>query len=216
MATILEVSLYGSMPSLERWSVNPCYILFFDTPLTVPQLQSLGSAVEAVALPTAASNFMSSAVAMTGVRFIQRALTTGNLLSAADVPFNTPKPGGGNASKPFQTSVVLSLRTDDTRPRGKGRLYWPALSAVIDNASLRILNVTALAYLTGLRAYFTALRDAIDNALPGGPGLSNWCVYSRRYNSQAPVTTLMVGDLLDVQRRRRDKAPETYQVLPFV
>jgi len=216
MATMLEMTLYGTLPSGERWSVNPCYLFTGTAALSVVQLQAVGNAVEGVTVPSTLLGLLSSSCTMTGVKILQRQLADGELMAAVDWPFTVAKVGTGNATKPFQTSVVLSLRTTDTRPRGKGRLYWPGLGATIGTPGLRISSTDLTAYLTNFNTYFTNLRNAIDGALPSGPGVSAWAVYSRRFNDQSAVATLMVGDLLDVQRRRRDRAPESYATVAFV
>jgi len=66
--------------------------------------------------------------------------------------------------------------------------------------------------VSGMKTYLTSLTAAIAPSLVNAPVLSVW---SRTQAGTHPVTSLQAGDVLDVQRRRRDSLIETYTSLSF-
>lgn len=101
------------------------------------------------------------------------------------------------ASLPFQCSPVVSLRTQDASRRGRGRFYAPS-PAVDAQAGGRL---TAGAQ--------TALADAAEGLINGleSTGLDA-VLYSLTTFVRTPITSLDVGDVIDTQRRRRNKLIE--------
>jgi len=168
-------------------------------------LNAAASAVADVTLPTALRQLMSSAARLTDVRLEQRS-AAGALLGVGAGTSGAGQTGSGSASKPFQTSCVISLRTANPTRSGRGRLYWPALGAVIGSDSLRLVTPATETVGTAAQTYFRAVREALQLALelPNLP----LAVHSQKYAVDYPVTDYEIGDVLDVQRRRRDKAVE--------
>lgn len=208
MAEVLRVSYKGTMPSGEEWSINPTYSIGgdFGAPVSSTQANTIAVAIAAIAVPTGLLAVMSSSCAVSGARVEARSLT-GVLESIGEAVKGTPTPGSSTATpQSFQTSMVISLRTATAGASGRGRLYWPATGAALTNATLRIPNASMATFLSASKTLLSGIQAAIDVTLDG----VSLAVWSRKNADLYPVTSLQIGDVLDVQRRRRDTAVETY------
>src|SRR6187551_1381009 len=119
---ILRVSINGTMPGGEVWSVNPCWELDGSVGVTVTQADALtiATAISALTLPTGLQNMMGANTFWTGTR-VEARQVTGALDAQADAAKTTPTNGSGNTVHPFQTSVVISLRTSGVGAQYRGR-----------------------------------------------------------------------------------------------
>lgn len=136
----------------------------------------------------------------------------GDLAALGEAVKATPQGGSGTTAHPFQTSIVLSLRTAAIGASGRGRLYWPATGLAMNSGTLRPAGSAVLAILSGFKTYLTSIGTAIDTVTTEVPFLSVW---SRTNATTAPVINIQMGDILDTQRRRRDAAVETYQTVSY-
>jgi hypothetical protein len=103
---------------------------------------------------------------------------------------------------PFQCATVISLLTASATRHGRGRFYLPPLAAsFLLNGKL---NSTAM---TTLDTAWTAFFDSLNT-----DGV-NPVVRNRTGHVSTPVTSARVGDVIDTQRRRRNKLTETYTVI---
>jgi hypothetical protein len=103
---------------------------------------------------------------------------------------------------PFQCATVISLLTASATRHGRGRFYLPPLAAsFLLNGKL---NSTAM---TTLDTAWTAFFDSLNT-----DGV-NPVVRNRTGHVSTPVTSARVGDVIDTQRRRRNKLVETYTVI---
>jgi hypothetical protein len=142
---------------------------------------------------------------------------TGNSIdhNVATATFHTPLAGGASGSPlPLENSVVLSWGTNKLGPRGRGRVYSPV-------PPVSILDSTGAVSDTPQTNYLNNAVDLLQGiALDRGTGLSALhvrpCVTgpsstggSGAYQSYAVIKTVSVGDIVDTQRRRRNKEPET-------
>lgn len=119
---------------------------------------------------------------------------------------------GGNLSAPLppQISLVASLRTD--QPRGDathGRMYLPGINFGVDSdARITAANRTAVAGT--FKSFIDGCNSFID-----GQGLRVLVASAKGTGQDRQVTKLMIGDLYDTQRRRRNAFTEQYTtVLP--
>lgn len=212
MAQLVRLSVYGTMPSGEEWSVNPTFSLpGAGVTVTPAQILAIAAGAAAVAVPTGLRSAMSTSCDVTGVRAEARTLA-GVLEAQADAAKATPTAGSSAQALPFQTSWVISLRTSAVGGRGRGRLYWPATGVVLVGSTLRPAVATVTTFLTDAQTYLTNLRNAVQTVITG----ADLAVWSRATPALNEVNALQVGDVLDVQRRRRDNLVETYQQTLFV
>lgn len=212
MADLLRVSIFGGMPSNEEWSVNPVYAIGgdFGEAVTNEQAQTIATAIAAIAVPLNVRFMMVPATTVIGCRVEARTLA-GVLEAQAEAAKETPEAGTGAVGHSFQTSLVSSLRTGQPGATGRGRLYWPMTGLTVVATTLRVSSSNRLDVLTAVVSYLTAIETAIEATL-SGVALSVW---SRKNNALYPVTSVSMGDIPDVQRRRRDAALESYASLPY-
>ena len=213
MAHLLRVSLVGSMPNGEEWSVNPVYSVGgdFGAPVSATQAQTIATAIAAVVVPTGLLTMNATSVTFSGCRVEARGLD-GTLESLAEAVKAVPSAGTvATNAHTFQTAIVSSLRTGLPGASGRGRLYWPATGLALTTSTLRPAAATITGILSSVKTYLSGVQSAIDVTLDGVA----LCVWSRTGNSLAVVNNLQMGDVVDIQRRRRDVLVEGYQSLAY-
>lgn len=210
--SFIRVGLRGTLPGGEVWSVNPA---FNESTDVVDWDQAAGqqaaNAIGAITVPAALKSLLSSSAQMASVR-VERRSDSNRLIGAAEAGWAGGGQSGAAASKTFQTSTVISLRSNVPGARGRGRLYWPALGAVLTAGTLRLGNPTPAAVATASVEYLDAIETALKNAIHPSPSLIDFhlAVYSPTTQTKTDITRIEVGDILDTQRRRRDTVQETY------
>lgn len=204
MADLVRVSLQGTMPSGEEWSVNPCYALFGGGVVTPTEAQAAATAVAALSLPSTIRAWNVPGVAFASVRIEARTLAGAleSLGEAAKVP---PSAGNGTTGHPFQTAMVSSLRTQHAGASGRGRLYWPATAATIQASTLRMDPAALPGTVAEIATFLVAIGDAVSAAVGTDVFLAVW---SRKLAALYSVTHVQMGDIADTQRRRRDTLVE--------
>lgn len=211
--TYTRVIIRGTLPDGEVWSTSIAAIngIASNSQTTQSEWNAAAINVSQVAVPATVRSLWSSAVALTGVR-LEKRTDQGVLLQVAEAALTTPVPGTGTPTKPFQMSLVLSLLTDSPTRSGRGRMYFPALGAIIQATSLRVAQSQCEAYLAGLSEYVAGAVAAMGTG--SGQMTPSSAVHSTKEAANRLVTRWEVGDLLDVQRRRRDKAVENRYSAP--
>ena len=213
----IRVALRGSLPSGEVWSVNPAFNETTDV-VTWDQGegQAAANAIAALAVPAAFTTLRSTAAPGVSVR-VERRSDAGVLLGAAEAGWTAGTTGGANAGMPPQTSIVLSLRSNVPGSRGRGRLYWPALGASISTSTLRLTAPTTATVATAATTYLDGIASALKTAFHPSPSLIDvdLCVVSPTTGTKTRIVRVEVGDILDVQRRRRDRMVENYASSPM-
>lgn len=207
MGAYLRVSVKGALPSGEVWSVNPIFRPGVPAAIGPTEMAALVAALVNVTPPSTLTAIMNSTTTLTGVR-VEARQADGSLERVGEGVKTTSIPGTGTSPHPFQTSMVFSLMTNDASGSGKGRLYWPATGVDINAGTLRVAAVTVGNALTGINSYLAGLRTAINSV--AGVGTHALVVWSQKNGSGNTVTQLRAGDILDTQRRRRDKLIENY------
>lgn len=208
-----RASLQGTLPGGESWSVNPCFMVGNDVgPVGWDQAagQAAATAMAAVAPGTALRAAAGSGAPLTLIRLEMRE-DSHVLRGAAEAPYTGTAFTGG-LTNPVQTSVVLSLRSDTPGRSGRGRLYWPGVGDIGLTGSGRIGSVLVQSMATQASTYLRALQDALKaQAFPSTPITVELGVVSTTHaGMQTRVNRVQVGDIPDVQRRRRDRLPEVY------
>lgn len=104
---------------------------------------------------------------------------------------------------PFQCASSISWRTALATRAGRGRIYLPPLAvSVLDTGRLSAAAVSTIVDAAG------QLTDSLD-----GAGLA-LILFGRTTFTQTPVTSLDVGNVIDTQRRRRNKLIEVRTSAP--
>jgi len=158
----------------------------------------------------------------TGVSLYPCSAPTGNSIggNVATATFHTPVAGGGSGSSlPLENSVVLSWQTHKIGARGKGRIYSPVGGTSILN-SVGVVESThqasylseAVTLLEGL-AYTAGVGGSGANVRPVVTGPSS-TGGAAPYAGYATIIGVRVGEVVDTQRRRRNKQPELYVAAP--
>nr|CRY96079.1 hypothetical protein [uncultured prokaryote] len=212
-----RVAIKGTLLGGEVWSVNPCFIVDetgVDSYLkTFTELQEWATAITALeggnVLSPDLLALISSAAAITSIR-VEAYLADGTLVQAAEAALVTPVTGSGQANKPLQVALVASLLTGRPGRSYAGRLYWPALGAPLQSATLRLsTNGTSI-----LAEDTASLLTGIAQAAPGTTAIAP-VVVSHKLAIQTPIVSVRVGDVLDTQRRRRDSLVEGTSTVPI-
>lgn len=203
----------GSVPSVgEKWTISPAFrgvplALYFNQ----AQMQSLANR-----LTTNISNAtlgqlrdtLSSAVIITGWR-VEQYDENEQLLASAESTYVVPLAGVNNPTKSLQDAVVCSLKTFTPGAKGRGRVYWPGAQLTASN--FRISAPTTTQLVNSFKGLFLAIQAEINaEALANGfSNVAELAVRSVSTHECIKVQSLAVGDVIDTQRRRRDKVAET-------
>lgn len=209
-AEALKVSILGTLPNSEVWSVNPVYMLDLTPDVTWEQLNTLATAINGITVPAGILSWFNQQTRLTGVKLEARN-RDGELIHQIEQTRATPVVGTSNVNNPMQTSVVASLRTTFPGGQGRGRLYWPATGGKINATTLRWDAIEFAALPGAVKTYLSAIDTQITTVL-GACGLVVW---SRTGTAFHTVNRILVGDVPDVQRRRRDRVAETYASTTF-
>lgn len=203
----MKVTIRGTLPGSEVWSCSLAFVSdgLTNTPIGQTAMNELATALAALDCGNDLKSTMSSGAAIVSVRVEQRT-SGGQLLAVGEGARSTPLTGTGNATKPAQCAVVISLRTPVPGRSGRGRIYWPALGAFMTAATLRMPMASVEAILAGFKTYVGGMKVAINNTL--GSGQAVLAVRSETQQTEHWVSVLEAGDIIDTQRRRRDKLVE--------
>src|SRR5690606_33116580 len=128
---------------------------------------------------------------------------TGRQLTGAE---STRTDAGTSAAEclPFQCAPVVTLRTATLSRAGRGRFYAPSLA--VDQVEAGRMTTAARDTLAD------AAEDLVQGLTAGGGTL---VIYHRSAGTVTPVTSLDVGDVIDTQRRRRNKLIEARTSRPL-
>jgi hypothetical protein len=209
-----RVSILGTFPGGEKWSINPCFDPEGELG-TIPGQAGMDAAVVAIngiTVPGSLTTLMGSGVSLVGSRLEIRDDNTDALLGLSQANRATAVVGVGSLKLPTQSAIVASLRTNTPGGRGRGRVYWPATGAVLGTDG-RLSSPTTAAIVADLKTYF----KAIESALALGQPTAAWYLSVRSSTAKATphVARIQVGDVIDTQRRRRDAYVEAYQSVTY-
>lgn len=114
-------------------------------------------------------------------------------------------PGTGSTAHPFPTSVVFSMSTGLGGRSFRGRNYWPAVGALVTGNGRFGTSPST----TEMAADFVELLETLEATALSGAAIRP-AIFSRTLDLVTPVTSVLVGDVPDTQRRRRDALVEAY------
>ena len=210
----VRVSILGQTTGGEVWSINPNYDPSGEFGDTVDQtaLDAASAAIAALSPGSALLQRLSTLLQIVGARVEVRSDTTDGLIAISNAQRTSALAGAGTVTMPPQCAQVYSLRTNTPGASGRGRLYWPSLGAGMTSTG-RLASGTVASDNLAMKAYLLAIRDALAAAFPT-IGF-NLAVRSRLTKTTPHVVRLQAGDVVDTQRRRRDKLPEAYNTVAF-
>lgn len=210
----VRVSILGSAPSGEVWSINPTFDPTGEFPGGVNQtlLDEAADAIAALTPGTQLKNMLSTALSVTGARVEVRDDATDGLLAISVQQTEPPQVGTGSPLRGTGSALVFSLRTNTPGGSGRGRLYWPAVGMAVETTT-RFSSANTLVALNQMATYLHEMENALATAFDTiGFDLA---VRSRSTHTTPHVNKLGVGNIIDSQRRRRDKMLEDYQNIAF-
>lgn len=152
---------------------------------------------------TAVGGFWTSAGPLFANEVVATGTTTAELDQATGKQITRVETGSsliGSAtseSLPYQCAPAVSFRTNLATRAGRGRFYAPSL-AVEFVAAGKMTSAAQTALLDGAEAMVNSLASA---------GLTV-VLYGRTSHATQTVTRVDVGDVIDTQRRRRNKLVE--------
>lgn len=207
------VRILGYLPGGEVWSVTPK----FASPLGCVEeyddllawAQAIGAYIQGLPTNNRLRGYLSNQAGIEGVRVEYRDAAN-QLAQAAEFIFTTRLPGNGVPNKPYQCSVVASLRTGRPGRSFRGRLYWPCLSGSLSTATMRLLPDDTGVFATNM----AELLDAMRTSSPLEHDLMS-VVVSLTTDTYTGINEIQVGDIIDTQRRRRDSLLEGIVSRPF-
>lgn len=212
----IRTILKGSIGTTEVWSVSINWGIFGLAPDVADQTatdaiaNALKGWLTTTTVPASLRTLLATGQSIDSIRVEQRAEDE-HVLTVAESLLTASVPGTSGASKTPQDSLVLSLRTNTPGPSGRGRIYWPALGALL-TGQFQMTTPTQAATLADTKTFLSGIGTQI-NAAYASLSIVKTVVLSVRSvkNHQCyDVKSIQVGSILDTQRRRRSALPETY------
>lgn len=160
--------------------------------------------------------FMSSAYALTGFKLSAVSGTTFRETAQAAVTLGGPVAGSGTPVQAPEIAACVSWNLEQSNRRNRGRIYWPGVGRAV-NSDMRYSSADTQSLNDGMNEFILQLTGAIGGAQQGGTGDGTGggfyaLVVSKVGRSAVPIESVSVGDVPDVQRRRRNKEREAYSV----
>jgi len=210
----VRVSILGTLTGGEVWSVNPVFDPTLEFPGT-PDQAMVDAAALAIAnrtIPTSVRTIMGTSATRTGARVEIREDADDSLIAISIQGSATPAAGTGAARLTHQSAIVFSIRTNTPGGSGRGRFYWPAIGATLDNNG-RLQTPATVTLAADMKSYLLGIRTDLATAFPTiGFDLA---VRSKTTHTTPHAVRIQVGDVIDTQRRRRDALPEAYTQVAF-
>ncbi len=162
-------------------------------------------------------NFMSKTYSITAVRASAVDASTHRETAVGMVQLGSPVAGPGNPYQAQEVACAISLLTGSPGRRYRGRMFWPGVGRPVVAPGMRydttICQNLADAAVQFLNQVTTLLQGGPVLPPPIGSGVTKPVVVSRVGGASfREVLQTSVGDIPDVQRRRRNKEQEAYSV----
>lgn len=183
----------GTYPAGEVWSIT----LHTQGSPALPAAEAAFLAGINAAWTAGWNARYSTQMSVTGTATASLDPTTGKQISRVADVLALPGTAAGEPL-PAQCALVVSLRTALATRSGRGRFYLPAMNvAVMTGGHVAAASITAT--VAGAKALFDQLL---------GAGLQPVLLNSKT-KATTVITSFDIGNIVDTQRRRRDKLVET-------
>lgn len=216
----LLINYHGELPGGEEWSVG------FRTIAAQPDPSELQTYAQYAAdcwqiSANIANGFNAMnpvGVTMTGCT-VRQIDINGKTVTVAEAAPQAPSGGTvANPQCPNQTAVTVSLLTAKAGRSYRGRVYLPVLAPGTLTSFGRISggDVTFLGqFMTALTGLLVGVAGVVNPPAVAPAALFRLAVQSKTSGQPAaPITSCKIGDVMDTQRRRRDKLIEAYTTFP--
>lgn len=121
---------------------------------------------------------------------------------------STPTAGAGTAVLPWNSAMVISLRTAIPRGRGSnGRVYWPGLALSVSSSTGRVTSANVGTRITAAKTFFDALNTAANAYSAGMKAVVASAVGGGLIT---PVTAIRSDDRVDSIERRENDQPSAW------
>jgi hypothetical protein len=211
--------LNGSMPGGEIWSVGIAVSSASQQDVTTQAALQLVINDDASGGTWAAAltGFMAKASSLVSVTELKAVYYNGLGVASAVATRPAGVPGqtvAASSTLPNECAVVASFRTTSAGPSGRGRIYMPQ-TMIGRNNDGTILAADAITVRDGCKQLLTKIRAAF-NASPSGGGDFNTVVASGAgIGALHLITEIRLGNVIDSQRRRRNRQKEVYITTPI-
>lgn len=220
----LLVNWQGNSPDGEVWSTGLRFAKsnsFSPIPGVPPLMEASSAQLQAVAdgiaalntgkgFPTRSLADISQALSIATIR-VSEVTEAGTLVSAAEHIFSTPVAGTGQQIRPLQVAVVLTLNQGAQYGRHyRGRMFLPAIAGPDITGGGRVTAVNRQLRLDEWATFINDVAQVCSQNVPEGiPDMVfHGAVWSRTTGKVARLDNISMGDVLDTQRRRRDRLRE--------
>ena len=121
--------------------------------------------------------------------------------------------GGLTTWAPVQTSLCISVRSDETLGRAnRGRIYLPP---IVYGRAANTVGITDPVRTAVLSAFHTFLWSVAGEMYTVGGGARLSIMSKIGPGKHKLATKLLLGNIIDTQRRRREQYDETYETAPW-
>lgn len=194
-----DVATIGDSETDDPWQIEWAW----EGPTIMGKAMQKALAAACVTFWNAVKAYAPTDSRMTGVR-INALDATNHVISGANfIDLIAPIPGTRTATEqlPAQVSVAATLRTGRRGPAGRGRMYLPLNGVTLSSGKLgsTVKNTVGAAV--------AAFLEDVEEVLPVP------AVVNSGPQTYSAVSSVEVGDLVDIQRRRSNAVDEIYS--PF-
>lgn len=217
----LRVVVKGGIGSFDNWSTSAAYGIVGLAPdvesqaLVDDMAARLATFYISGAWPASLRLLLSSVATITAFRVEKRAEDE-SLLSVGEAGLGSAVAGTVGATKTPQDALVISLRSTLPGAKGRGRMYWPAMGAVLGTEFV-LTSPTAATVASEAKTLLSGFKTQLDAAYAATADVRTvrLAVRSQTDHVCRDVTNVQVGNYLDTQRRRRDLFRETYSTVTY-
>lgn len=190
----------GSLPAGDVWQCGLTVgVLASPDNTTQATMQSVANQFQARVATymtgSGAGTLLSTGGSVTRVRayHVPASSNAADLVAAAT--FTAYNGIGSGATLPNQCALVVSLRSTNPGRKGRGRFYLPALNPSVVNGRMNTPTPATVASAT--KTFLDGVNADLATLSAGYRLIAG--------TSTLPITTIVVDDIIDTQRRRRNK-----------